>query len=163
MPNGTLCAHYVAIGLTNILTTASSSNAIPNVQTIAAPVGRSAWNEIMIPIALTTAPIVQPMARRFPIDRAKSMAATDGTMRYEKTRILVFSYLIVPSVAAMLFARSIGKRLAIGWTMGAVVSAIGIMISFQADLPTGAAIVCTFGIALLLLAVVRMFVRPMAT
>ena len=76
--------------------------------------------------------------------------------------LLVFSYLIVPSVAAMLFARSIGKRLAIGWTMGAVVSAIGIMISFQADLPTGAAIVCTFGIALLLLAIVRMFVRPMA-
>ena len=69
--------------------------------------------------------------------------------------LLVFSYLIVPSVAAMLFARSIGKRLAIGWTMGAVVSAIGIMISFQADLPTGAAIVCTFGIALLLLAIVR--------
>jgi zinc/manganese transport system permease protein len=75
--------------------------------------------------------------------------------------LLVFSYLIVPSVAAMLFARSIGKRLAIGWTMGAVVSAIGIMISFQADLPTGATIVCTFGIALLLLAVIwRMTRRP---
>jgi zinc/manganese transport system permease protein len=76
--------------------------------------------------------------------------------------LLVFSYLIVPSVAAMLFAQSIGKRLAIGWTMGAVVSAIGIMISFQADLPTGATIVCTFGIALLLLAVVRLFVKPPA-
>src|SRR5437588_5287013 len=75
--------------------------------------------------------------------------------------LLVFSYLIVPSVTAMLFAQSIGKRLAIGWTMGAVVSAIGIMISFQGDLPTGAAIVCTFGIALLLLAVVRVVVRPM--
>ncbi|HKS25531.1 MAG TPA: metal ABC transporter permease [Thermoanaerobaculia bacterium] len=73
--------------------------------------------------------------------------------------LLVFSYLIVPSVAAMLFARSIGKRLAIGWTMGAVVSAIGIMISFQADLPTGATIVCTFGIALLLLAVIWRMTR----
>src|SRR6185295_13075768 len=31
--------------------------------------------------------------------------------------LLVFCYLIVPSVAAMLFADSIGKRLAIGWTM----------------------------------------------
>ena len=76
--------------------------------------------------------------------------------------LLVFSYLIVPPVAAMLFARSIGKRLAIGWTMGAVVSAIGIMISFQADLPTGAAIVCTFGIALLLMAVVRVLRPEMA-
>src|ERR1043165_1197584 len=73
--------------------------------------------------------------------------------------LLVFSYLIVPSVAAMLFARSIGKRLAIGWTMGAVVSAIGILISFQADLPTGATIVCTFGIALLLLAIVCALTR----
>ncbi len=68
--------------------------------------------------------------------------------------LLVFSYLIVPSVAAMLFSRSIGRRLAIGWTMGALVSAMGILLSFQLDLPTGATIVCTFGIALLLMAAV---------
>jgi hypothetical protein len=37
------------------------------------------------------------------------------------------------------------------------------MISFQADLPTGAAIVCTFGIALLLLAIVRMFMGRSGT
>jgi zinc/manganese transport system permease protein len=66
--------------------------------------------------------------------------------------LLVFSYLIVPSVAAMLYARSIGARLAIGWTMGAIVSAIGILLSFKLDLPTGATIVCTFGIALALMA-----------
>jgi zinc/manganese transport system permease protein len=70
--------------------------------------------------------------------------------------LLVFSYLIVPSVAAMLFARTIGKRLAIGWTMGAIVSAAGVLLSFYYDLPTGAAIVCTFGAALLLLAGLRM-------
>ena len=68
--------------------------------------------------------------------------------------LLVFSYLIVPSVAAMLFSKSIGKRLAIGWSMGALVSALGILLSFRLDLPTGATIVCTFGIALLLMAVV---------
>jgi zinc/manganese transport system permease protein len=62
--------------------------------------------------------------------------------------LLVFSYLIVPSVAAMLFARSIGARLAIGWTMGAVVSALGILASFKLDLPTGATIVVTFGLVL---------------
>ena len=32
--------------------------------------------------------------------------------------LLVFCYLIVPSVAAMLYADTIGKRLAIGWSMG---------------------------------------------
>jgi len=74
--------------------------------------------------------------------------------------LLVFSYLIVPSVAAMLFARTIGKRLAIGWTMGALVSGLGVLLSFKLDLPTGATIVCTFGIALALMAVVWGMVRP---
>jgi zinc/manganese transport system permease protein len=74
--------------------------------------------------------------------------------------LLVFSYLIVPSVAAMLFARRIGTRLAIGWTMGAIVSAVGIVASFQLDLPTGATIVCTFGVALTLMAIVRWFMAP---
>ncbi len=69
--------------------------------------------------------------------------------------LLVFSYLIVPSVAAMLFSQTITGRLAIGWTMGAVVSATGVLLSFQLDLPTGATIVCTFGAALAVLAVVR--------
>jgi zinc/manganese transport system permease protein len=73
--------------------------------------------------------------------------------------LLVFSYLIVPSVAAMLFSHSIGKRLAIGWTMGALVSAIGILLSFRLDLPTGATIVCTFGIALVLMAVAWVITR----
>ncbi len=66
--------------------------------------------------------------------------------------LLVFSYLIVPSVAAMLFARTIGGRLTFGWTMGALVSAIGIVLSFRLDLPTGATIVCTFGVVLAVLA-----------
>lgn len=66
--------------------------------------------------------------------------------------LLVFSYLIVPSVAAILFTESIGKRLAIGWTMGALVSAAGILASFKLDFPTGATIVCTFGVVLALVA-----------
>lgn len=69
--------------------------------------------------------------------------------------LLVFCFLIVPSVAAMLFAERLGTRLAIGWSMGALVSAAGVALSFQLDLPTGATIVATFGAALLLLAGVR--------
>ena len=69
--------------------------------------------------------------------------------------LLVFSYLIVPSVAAMLFASTVGGRLAFGWTMGALVSGLGVWFSFQYDLPTGATIVCTFGGVLTLLALVR--------
>jgi zinc/manganese transport system permease protein len=69
--------------------------------------------------------------------------------------LLVFCYLIVPSVAAMLFAERLGPRLAIGWSLGALVSAGGVALSFVIDLPTGATIVATFGLALLLLAGVR--------
>ena len=60
--------------------------------------------------------------------------------------LLVFCYLIVPSVAAMLYSEHIGRRLAIGWTMGTVVSALGIYLSVKLDLPTGATMVCTFGL-----------------
>src|SRR6476659_5376359 len=72
--------------------------------------------------------------------------------------LLVFCYLIVPSVAAMLYADSIGKRLAIGWSMGTIVSAIGVYLSLVLDLPTGATIVCTFGVVLAMMAVARLFV-----
>jgi zinc/manganese transport system permease protein len=65
--------------------------------------------------------------------------------------LLVFCYLIVPSVGAMLFADKIGRRLAIGWTMGTLVSALGVYFSVLLDLPTGATIVCTFGGVLVLM------------
>lgn len=73
--------------------------------------------------------------------------------------LLVFCYLIVPSVAAMLYAESIGRRLAIGWTMGTIVSAAGVYLSVVLDLPTGATIVCTFGMALILMWMARPLVR----
>ncbi|MCM3879624.1 MAG: metal ABC transporter permease [Vicinamibacterales bacterium] len=69
--------------------------------------------------------------------------------------LLVFCYLIVPSVGAMLFAESIGPRLAIGWVMGVVVSMLGMYFSVEFDLPTGATIVCTFGTVLAAMAVAR--------
>ena len=65
--------------------------------------------------------------------------------------LLVFCYLIVPSVGAMLFADRIGPRLALGWTMGTLVSALGVYLSVVLDLPTGATIVCTFGAVLVLM------------
>ena len=76
--------------------------------------------------------------------------------------LLVFCYLIVPSVAAMLYAEHIGKRLAIGWTMGTVVSAMGVYLSLVLDLPTGATIVCTFGLALIVMAIARPLIHRAA-
>jgi zinc/manganese transport system permease protein len=74
--------------------------------------------------------------------------------------LLVFCYLIVPSVGGMLFSARIGPRLAIGWVMGVLVSMLGMYFSVQFDLPTGATIVCTFGLALIGMAAVRpLFLR----
>ncbi len=70
--------------------------------------------------------------------------------------LLVFCYLIVPSVGAMLFADRVGRRLAIGWTMGTLVSALGVYFSVLLDLPTGAAIVCTFGAVLVVMFLIHL-------
>ena len=77
--------------------------------------------------------------------------------------LLVFCYLVVPSVAAMMYADRIGSRLAIGWTMGTVVSMLGMYFSVLFDTATGATIVCTFGLVLAAMAAVRpVFVRRVA-
>src|SRR5712691_9019341 len=70
--------------------------------------------------------------------------------------LLVFCYLVVPSVGAMLFADRIGPRLAIGWTMGTLVSALGVYFSVELDLPTGATIVCTFGAVLVVMFLIHL-------
>jgi zinc/manganese transport system permease protein len=70
--------------------------------------------------------------------------------------LLVFCYLIVPSVGAMLFTDRIGPRLAIGWIMGTLVSALGVVLSVKLDTPTGATIVCTFGGVLILMFLVHL-------
>lgn len=55
--------------------------------------------------------------------------------------LLVFSFLIVPSVLSSLFANTLGKRLLFGWGLGALVSFIGMIISYKLDLPVGAVLV----------------------
>src|SRR5712691_9513835 len=73
--------------------------------------------------------------------------------------LLVFCYLIVPSVGAMLFADRIGSRLALGWTMGTLVSALGCYLSVALDTPTGATIVVTFGGILVLMFFLHLIVH----
>src|SRR5262249_49139363 len=73
--------------------------------------------------------------------------------------LLVFCYLIVPSVAGMLWAATIGRRLAIGWIMAVLVSSLGMYFSVQFDLPTSATIVCTFKLVLVIMAAMRPLMR----
>jgi len=72
--------------------------------------------------------------------------------------LLVFSFLIVPAVCGALLAPTIGRRLAIGWATGTLTSVAGVVASYVWDLPTGATVVCTFGVCLILCALLRCLV-----
>ena len=67
--------------------------------------------------------------------------------------LLVFSYLIVPTLAANLLGGSVARRLALAWGFGTLVSLVAMVASAIFDLPTGATVVCAFGLILLVLAV----------
>jgi zinc/manganese transport system permease protein len=68
--------------------------------------------------------------------------------------LLVFSYLIVPTLAANLLGGSVARRLGMAWAFGTLVSVIAMVASAMLDLPTGATVVCAFGVILLVLAVI---------
>lgn len=73
--------------------------------------------------------------------------------------LLVFSYLIVPAACGINLADRIGGRLLIGWIIALVGGVAGLFLSFYWDLPSGAAIVCTFGALLVLVSFVGVFRR----
>ncbi len=62
--------------------------------------------------------------------------------------LLVFSYLVVPSIIGLLFLGTVRARLLLGWAVALVVSALGLWASWSLDLPTGAAIVAAFALTL---------------
>ena len=68
--------------------------------------------------------------------------------------LLTFAYLIVPAVCAVTLAERWLTRLAVGSAVGAAASVVGLFASFVLDLPTGAAIVCACGLALVLVGTV---------
>jgi zinc/manganese transport system permease protein len=73
--------------------------------------------------------------------------------------LLVFSFLIVPAAIGVMFTASPARQLAIGWITGTLTSAAGLAVSFAFDLPTGAAMVCTFGGALAVAGLLHPFLR----
>lgn len=69
--------------------------------------------------------------------------------------LLVFSFLIVPSVCGIMLAVTVTRRLIVGWCAGLLTSAVGMAASYYFDLPTGATVVCMFGACLVACALFR--------
>jgi len=76
--------------------------------------------------------------------------------------LLVFSYLIVPALAGIMLGRTVAQKLLIGWGFGTLVSVIGMVASASFDLPTGATVVCAFGLTLIALWIAFQTVKPPA-
>ncbi len=73
--------------------------------------------------------------------------------------LLVFVFLVVPAIATIMLTDTLWKQLVIGWSMGTVVSVLGLFVSYHADLPSGPTVVATYGLVLLLLSLVLYVVR----
>ena len=71
--------------------------------------------------------------------------------------LLVFSYLIVPAVCGINLAQRTANRLLIGWFIALLGGVAGLFFSYWWDLPSGAAIVCTFGALLILISLLALW------
>ncbi len=73
--------------------------------------------------------------------------------------LLVFVFLVVPAIATMMITDKLWLQLVLGWSMGTIVSVIGLALSYYLDLPSGPAVVSTYGAVLLLLSLILYVVR----
>ena len=73
--------------------------------------------------------------------------------------LLVFSYLIVPAVCVINLVSGIRARLFLGWIIATMGGIGGLFWSFYGDLPSGAAIVCTFGALLVGVSIIGFLLR----
>ncbi len=62
--------------------------------------------------------------------------------------LLVFSFLIIPALIGLLWASTSGRQLAVGWALGGLAAAAGLVASYAFDTSTGATLVCVFALTL---------------
>ncbi|HIC15714.1 MAG TPA: metal ABC transporter permease [Gemmatimonadetes bacterium] len=76
--------------------------------------------------------------------------------------LMVFTGLVIPAVIAFLYTNRFGLALLIAWGAGTLAILSGIGASFYWDLATGPLLVCTFGVTLIVAAVLRplLGIRP---
>jgi len=73
--------------------------------------------------------------------------------------LLVFVFLVVPAIVSIMITDVLWKQLVIGWSLGLIVSVLGLYISYVADLPSGPTVVAFYGVVLTLVAIVLFILR----
>jgi zinc/manganese transport system permease protein len=73
--------------------------------------------------------------------------------------LLVFSFLVIPSVVAFLFTARTVPLLIIAWSSGISATVLGLVGSYVTDMPTGPMVVCAFALVLVFAFVLKRVVR----
>ncbi len=76
--------------------------------------------------------------------------------------LLVFSYLIIPAITALMFVQGYRQRLIFGTIFGLTVSMIAMLVSIGLDIPPGATIVACLGGGLAILVLGKLAVEQFA-
>ena len=135
------------------------------------------WNDVLItfllylPLAVVHLLVRKPLSRISADVKAAESAgmavrawdflfyATFGLMVTQSVKmagvLVVFSYLIIPAVCASMFSERFDRRLILAWGIALAASVIGLTFSALKDMPTGPALVATFGVLLVLCAAIR--------
>ncbi len=74
--------------------------------------------------------------------------------------LLVFGYLVIPSVLGVMLATTTKSRLVFAWSIGALMSIVGVLVSYFLDLPSGPCIVVLLSLFLLVVAIAREIKNP---
>ena len=66
--------------------------------------------------------------------------------------LIVFVFLVAPAILAMLVSDRLAVHLAVGWGLGVVVTAVGLIVAYVKDLSTGPAVIATYAVVMILVA-----------
>ncbi len=69
--------------------------------------------------------------------------------------LLVFVFLVVPAIATTLLTDRLALQIVLGWGLGALVSGVGLILSYIWDLPSGPLIAAIYGSALIIIGVLK--------
>ena len=69
--------------------------------------------------------------------------------------LIVFVFLVAPAILSTMLFDSWKAQIIMGWIVGVILSTLGLVLSYVLDLPTGPAIIGTYGALLLLIAAGR--------